>query len=165
MCETSRMNEENTSVCTAGTLNNYRLRPMAFGGHCFYVRRCLPGTAADPEDPKLCAIDGLIIPPGMGNQTEWFECRAVGHRVGEKCGRVHAQKYRADILKKYRHDPKQGMRVATDRKHIPHSLVGKRLFIALPWPLVDERVKESPLADFEFFVEETLPLAFMVEDN
>lgn len=153
------MNDERGSVCTAGELNEYRLRPTAFGGHCFYVRRCLPGDAADRQDPKVCSIGGIVIPPSMGNQTVWFECRAVGPRVGTPCSETHAKKYRAAIAKKH------GMGAARLPRDIPADLVGKRLFVALPWPLVDERVMPSPLADFESFIEESLPEAYMIEDE
>ena len=145
--------------CTAGTLNEYVIRPTAFGGHCFYVRRCLPGDAADAEDPKLCSVGGIVIPPATGNQTVWFECRAIGPRVGQRCSENHAKKYRTEIINSH------GLCAATAPRNIPTDLKGKRLFVALPWPLVDERVIESPLADFEAFVEETLPSAYMVEDD
>lgn len=153
------MNGEDSSVCTAGALNEWKIRPTAFGGHSFYVRKCLPGTPVDPDDPKLCQVDGVIIPPGTGNQVEWFECRAVGPRVGQRCSDIHAKKYRTSIIKRY------GLSAATSPSNIPTDLKGKRLFIALPYPLVDERVAQSPLADFEHFVEETLPSAYMVEDE
>jgi hypothetical protein len=158
------MDSENSSTCTAGDLNQYTIRPLAFGGHCFAIRRCLPGTSADPNDPTLCKVDGLIIPPALGNQTCFFEVRAIGPKVGQKCSKVHAKKYRTAILKRYEHNPVDGMRAATCRTEYPTDLVGKRLFIALPWPLVDERVASIQGASFDFMVEETLPLAYMVEE-
>ena len=148
----------NGDVCTAGTLNEYRIRPTAFGGHSFYVRRTLPGDAGDRQDPKVCSVGGVIIPPAMGNQTVWFECRAIGANVGKPCTATHAKKYRAEIVCKH------GLRAAMAPRDVPAEVRGKRLLIALPWPLVDERVHASPLADFEAFVEESLPLAYMVED-
>jgi hypothetical protein len=148
----------NGDVCTAGTLNEYRIRPTAYGGHCFYVRKTLPGDAVDSQDPAVCAVGGVIIPPAMGNQTVWFECRAIGANVGKPCSAVHAKKHRAEIVKAH------GLRAAMAARDVPHEVNGKRLLIALPWPLVDERVHASPIADFEAFVEETLPLAYMVED-
>jgi len=155
----------NGDVCTAGTHNEYQIRPTAYGGHAFYVRRTLPGDAADPQDPKVCSVGGVIVPPSMGNQTVWFECRAIGPKVGQPCSETHAKKYRMAILDRYKHNKRDGMLAATSRTEYPKDLIGKRLLIALPWPLSDERVHISPLADFEAFVEETLPIAYMIVED
>jgi len=127
-------------------------RPRAFGGHCMYVRRTL--TDAGP----------IELPESTADQSVWVEILAVGPKFGTRCSKVHARKWRNMIIEKCKRagcceETAMSMARQVPADEPPERMVGQLAFVPLPWPLVDERVMQSPLSNKEFFIEETLPEA------
>ena len=149
---------------------NQSIEPAAFGGHCLYIRRCLPGTMVG-DDINMRADKGIVLPPALGNQTPWFQVVAVGRKFGTVSSLCHARKYRrleiekatrscsSDIPANLRGSMtmKQAVRWAAKPHAHPHEVIGKRVFIPLLWPFTDERVIDNPYATYERFIEESLP--------
>lgn len=154
------MNETNLAK-GVGTLGRDNLRPMAFGGHALYCRKCLRGDAVGEHGDR--AIGGIVLPQvvygestvtkdgqvvargqTMGSpleETSFVEVLAKGPRVGKPCTEEHAEKFHRDIC--LSDDVEIGDIVACPRESIG--------------------ILRSPVADFEFFIEESVPL-YTVEE-
>ena len=121
-----------------GELCNVNLRPIAFDAHCYYVSKTLTGKQVD--DIRDRQLDGLFLPDSVIDRSNWCEVVAIGKNVGKPCTREHMKKFqRAKYLDKQ-----------VD--------VGDLVLIEdmAPFGLI-----RSPVANFEFFVEEGLPKAIL----
>jgi len=127
-----------------------KLMPMAYSGHCLYVRKCRPGDAVDGQEHTR-ALDGIVLPEAAGDRSQWVEVLAVGPRVGEKCSKNHALRLRGDWIEK------SGI-TAARRSNIPQDIVGHLAYIAVN---DDPRIKRSCMSVDEAFIEESLPLALL----
>ena len=111
------------------------------GGHWLYVRKCTTSKEAD----------GIVLTDKHSDDSLWCEVIGVGWRVGEKCSKAHAQYYKdvrgGDRPRRLAYKYKQGDRVLCSNDH-------------------STCVKFSPLftkvRPFEFFMEESWPLAVQV---
>ena len=128
--------------------------PLAFGGHGLYVRKCMTGESIDEDAPYTREVGGIVLPECVTDQSVYVEVLACGPNVGKRCSKAHAHKYRQMLVNKY------GMGSARLSPCVPSEIIGRRALVPLPYPLVDERVKRSPLVAHEFFIEETLPEGF-----
>ena len=124
--------------------------PMAFGGHCIYVRKCRPGDAVDGQEHRR-EMDGIELPEAYGDRSQWLEVLAVGPNVGDRCTEEHARRLRSVWI------DKSGLRAA-QRSNIPQGIVGHLAYVAVN---DDPRIKQSPMSPDEFFIEESLPLAIL----
>ena len=135
----------------AGEFANRTFRPVAFGGHCYYVRRCVIGEQAG-DDFRDRMLDGILIPQTVCNKKGgftiqkdlWDRCNiaevvAKGPRIGLPCSKAHMHKFKR-------------------ARHIPDVVeVGDLLLFANE--NFNPGIVESPFAEFEKFVEESVPLA------
>ena len=134
-----------------GELANMRILPLAFSGHAYYVRKCKP-----PEKEK-----GIVIPKTahMSESNNWAEVLGKGPKVGRPCSRHHLSKYRCVVGRELRagHPDKHYLaRCISDVAE-----VGDLLLV----PNEDRRIKRSPLCDWEFFIEESLPYLIWPQEN
>jgi len=138
-------------ACNGIPVEAYGLLPTAFGGHCYYVRRCYTGGLAQIAKSDMDRqVGGIILPECLGNAAEWGEVLGVGPRVGLRCSADHARKYRSKLWE-------QEGRAACMARMAPDDMVGKLVHIPLLWPFKDVRAVRSPVAYWEFFIEESLP--------
>ena len=123
----------------AGKLGNRNLRPLYYGGHCFLVRKCFTGEQVG-EDFFDRQLGGIILPQQTADRSLVVEVLAKGSMVGKRCSKEH---------KKFHNRPRC---LSDDVK------VGDMLLC----PNMDAtRIQRSPLAEFEIFIEESLPLAII----
>ena len=87
-----KMTDDSLAV-NVGKRGEYTIAPVAFGGHCVYVRKCLPGQQFG-DDSRTRAIGGIVLPDqtsqtiefeNTADKTEWVEVLAKGPRVGKPC--------------------------------------------------------------------------------
>lgn len=141
----------------AGVLGDVRLRPLYFEGHCFYVAKQERGTPID-GDPNRREIDGIEIPQCFRLKTEdkttgeeswsqevdlqgrtgWVKVLAKGPNVGKPCSKHHAKL----------HNRPRCLDDDVD--------VGDRLFC--PPFTQSVGIQKSPICDYEYFIEEYIPL-------
>lgn len=150
------MENEGSAVCTdvevadehvavgVGVLGNATIRPMAFGGHCFYVRKCMTGDAVEGGDPQDRMVDGIFLPQQAADRSLAVEVLALGPRVGRPCSDAHMKLHQRDRV------------VGGDVK------VGDMLVCPNMHPT---GIKRSPLCEYEFFIEETVPLYAIERDE
>lgn len=140
------------------------IEPAAFGGHCLYVRRGLPGDVEVEGTRLTVKQEGIVIPDATGYQSVWFEVLGVGRKFGTVASKHHTRKHRSlDILDYERmgYGKSRATELASRPCAVGDEVIGKLVYIPLPWPLVDSRVQDSPFASYEFFVEESLPAAYI----
>ncbi len=138
-----------------------KFAPIAFGGHCFYVRRVVKGKQVgecffDRE------INGIIMPQqayihdrdkdgnpvfttirNLWDRTNIAEVIGKGHNVGKPCSQAHMHKF------------KRARWIDDNVK------VGDLLLFPMEHLL---GIKASPYAEYERFVEESVPLAIVPEE-
>jgi len=118
-----------------GRLGVERLRPLHFGGHCFYVRKCLRGQQVG-KDPIKDRFEGLIaLPEQVADWSIWVEVLAKGPMVGKKCSKGHAKKFNRP------------------RWLVDDVSIGDQLMC----PNDDVGIKRSPYCKEEYFIEEYTP--------
>ena len=131
-----------------------KLMPLHFGGHAFYVRKCL-STDAFNGDEATRAIGGIVVRDRIGDASQWVEILAVGPNVGGRCSADHARRLRPEWVEKY------GVNGAR-RSNVPRDIVGHIAYI----PVNDDpRMWQSPMSKAEMFIEESLPLAIMPQET
>ena len=120
-----------------GALGNKRIRPTHFNGHCYYVRKCLRGEQVAEDRQMVRHVDGIVLPEVMADVCNWVQVLAKGPKVGRKCTKAHAELH--DRTRSLPDDVRVGDMVLVQGDH-------------------PTGVKRSPLCDYEFFIEESLPL-------
>jgi hypothetical protein len=121
---------------SVGQLGNKDIRPLHFSGHCYYVRKCLRGEQVG-DDPLERHIDGVLIHEATANVSNWVVVLAKGPRVGHTCSKAHARKH------------------GRKRTLVDEVEQGDMVLLQGDHPT---GVFRSPLCDYEFFIEESLPL-------
>lgn len=135
----------------AGEFADRTFRPIAFGGHCFYVRRCVVGEKFG-DDFRDRMIKGIVLPQTVANKKGGFtiqkdiwdrsqiaEVIAKGPRVGTPCSKDHMHRYKR-------------ARFLEDSVSIGDLLLFDNSNF-------NPGILESPFASFEKFVEESVPIA------
>jgi len=118
--------------------------PMAYNGHCLYVRKCKTG---DKQADGSYTVGGIHLPEmdrfynAGSNNSFWAEVLGVGPNVGRPCPKLHGHRFRR-------------ARCLSDVAE-----VGDLVML----PPEDQGIKRSPYADYEFFIEESVPLALYRE--
>jgi len=128
-----------------------KMVPTAFGGHCYYVRRCVRGKQFGPDFmdreeggvvlPQVATIrsGALVTERNLWDRSSVAEVVGVGPNVGKPCSKAH-------------------MKAFARARHIAQSAeVGDLL-------LFEDKnfqigIVDSPYADYEKFVEESVPIA------
>jgi len=156
---TNLLDNANATDC-AGTLGNVRLLPLYFGGHCFYVAKCIRG-APTGDDPASRQIGGIVLPDcfwvnttftdedgathdisrrsDVAERTWVVTVLAIGPAVGTRCTKKHAMTY------------KRPRSIASEVK------VGDKVLCAD----TAYGVQRSPICDYEYFIEEGIPVAVL----
>lgn len=146
----------------AGVLGDVRLYPLMFGGHCFYVAKQLRGTAID-GDPNRREVGGIELPQcyrlktvtktgeelwspeaDVQGRTCYVKVLAKGPNVGKLCDKHHAKLYRRP-------------RWLADR-----IVVGDLLLCP---NTTDIGIRQSPICDYEYFIEEYIPFLKVISRN
>ena len=117
-------------------------KPLFFGGHCFYVRKCVGGEQ-DSQDFWDRSLGGVKLPETAVEHSLYVEVVAKGPRVGEKCSKSHAKKY-------------------ARARHLQDSVEIGDLLLC---PNDSIGIKRSDVCDelgrrlkYEYFIEESIPL-------
>lgn len=120
-----------------GELGNVDILPTAFGGHCFYVLKCVQGDMVDGDHLRR-QVGCIEIPQCVVDRSMWVEVLGLGPKVGQHCSKMHSVRHRrrrclADLDK-----------------------------VELGWFLLCPNMHESgilrsPLFHDEFFIEESVP--------
>ncbi|MFZ4396802.1 MAG: hypothetical protein ACOYOU_14400 [Kiritimatiellia bacterium] len=131
-----------------GVLGDTNLTPLAYGGHAYYVRKCVIGEQAG-KDFWVRQLNGIVLPDrvamngGLVDFMENPEAALIveiigrGPNVGRRCSKKHADLYKRA------------------RWFSEGASVGDYLLV----PAENPGNKRSPLCDDEYFVEESVPLA------
>ena len=77
----------------AGETGDERLRPTAFGGHCFYVRKCVTGREIAGNFARR-EVGGIELPQRSADYSEFAVVLAKGANVGKKCTKEHAKTFK-----------------------------------------------------------------------
>lgn len=112
-----------------------KLIPLAFAGHCYYVRAC-----ENPDD-----VGGIILTERAKNKSLWAEVLAVGPNVGKPCEKKHQKMF---------------SRPRTMGQHAP---VGSLILCPCEDEQGIEDSPVSP--GVEYFIEESCPLAYDLEES
>ena len=128
-------------------LGDVSVRPLYFGGHALYVRKCKPGEKFG-DDFNTRQIGGIILPTrrmdpehpvdDLSDWSQYVELLAKGPRVGTKCSKAHAKRY------------------GRARRINMNAQIGDILYCPNDH---ENGIQKSPIVDFEFFIEESIPLA------
>jgi len=121
-----------------GELANRKIMPTAFGGHCFYVRKCITGDQSGTFWERK--IGEIEIPDTVANRSNTVEVLAIGPRVAKPCTKAHCRKY-------------ERMTRLPDQVKVGDMLLCPST--------TDIRFLRSPLGNEEFFIEESIPLAIL----
>ena len=78
------MRNGGTLAVGIGETGDINLLPLAYGGHCFYVRKC-----KTPEE-----LDGVVIPEVLQDTSQWVEVVGKGPRVGQPCPKDHMHRFK-----------------------------------------------------------------------
>ena len=129
-----------TPARNVGETGDLTFLPMAYSGHCYYVRKCKTGDVL-PDGAR--ALGGIVLPESDrlynagSNNSFWAEVVGIGPNVGRPCNEIHRHQFK--------------------RARCMADLAGVGDLIMMPPE--DQGIKRSPYADYEFFVEESVPLA------
>ena len=121
------------------------LTPLAFGGHCLYCRKVKMG---EQDAEKHLRRVGNIVVPGraLDNAAHvkfvFAEVRAKGPRCGMPCTKAHMTEHKR-------------CRCMSDCYR-----VGDMVLL----PFYSPSVKDSPFAEDEWFIEESVPLAIFTPE-
>ena len=136
----SRLCKKGTPMATAtvarnvGETGELSFLPMAYGGHCLYVRKCKTG---DVREDGTRELGGILLPDLAVENSFWAEVVGIGPRAGRPCSELHRHRFKRA----------RWFGEAPD--------VGDLVML----PGEDQGIKRSPYAEYEFFVEESVPLA------
>lgn len=138
-----------------GSLGRANIVPTMFGGHCYYVRKCVrpeqDGGIFLPEAVYTkVVVESVDEETGRMSRKEtgrWndlqnnvcaVEVLAKGRRVGKVCSERHAKRFKRPV---WLYDDVE---------------VGDLLLCPQG---EHEGIRRSPLAEFEYFIEESVPYA------
>lgn len=119
-----------------GRTGEYDLTPMAFGGHCYYVRKSVSGKLAGDDPLSDRQKDGIFLPETVADRSYTVHILAKGPRVGKPCDEFHAKKFDRDLC-------------LPDEIQVGDMVVCPNMHLG---------IVRSPVCAFEFFIEESVPL-------
>ena len=125
-----------TTMQDGGGERTIAISPMNYGGHCYYVRKCITGEQVGPRKMDR-AIGGIFLPENYADRSQWVEVLAAGRNVGKRCAKWHAKKFG------------RARQLAGDTR------VGDMLLC----PNEGLGIMPSPFGEEEFFIEESVPMA------
>ena len=144
------------------------IKPLAFGGHCFYVRKCMNGEAVEGAEESIRQSGGIVLPssfhtnsilqrqwreaeeageeaPGRGLSAamcadfcQWVEVWGKGPKIGQRCTKAHMRKF--------------------ERARWIEDLVVPGMIMLCPNE--HRGITPSPLGEDEFFIEESVPYLY-----
>uniref|UniRef100_A0A6M3IGD2 Uncharacterized protein n=1 Tax=viral metagenome TaxID=1070528 RepID=A0A6M3IGD2_9ZZZZ len=124
-----------------------RFLPLAFGGHCYYVRQDVTGEKSEHGHH----LGGIVLPDTVVDRSRFVTVLGIGPRVGLKASRAHRHEFQWS----------SGSAVVSGVK------IGDRLLLGFEkgeTGLLTNKIHRSPLNwDCELFIEETLPDAVVME--
>jgi len=137
------MKESDTIARNVGENCDIDISPIAFGGHCVYVRKCRPGQQFG-DDPAMRQIGGIVLPDwtqydkkrwkSHSDKCEWVQVLAKGLNVGRPASKYHQKKFgRARWF-------------------------GDAIEVGMLAHVKQEKgdgIKRSPISDCEYFIEES----------
>ena len=94
------MNDEQVAQ-DVGIMGGRSARPLFFGGHSVYVRKCLPGEQWG-DDILTRHMGGIILPDqssqtiefeNSADTTNWVEILALGPKVGKPASKSHCKEF------------------------------------------------------------------------
>ena len=112
------------------------MMPLAFGGHVLYVRKCVTGKQSG-ADFLSRRVGGVEIPEYSADRSLFVQVVGKGPHVGQRCSKAHARKHGR---------PRQ----LFDAVKVGDVLLCPNMHAT--------GIERSPLVDFEFFIEESVPL-------
>jgi len=124
----------------AGTLGNVALSPLFFGGHSFYVAKCVQGDSVNGEFWRR-ELEGIELPETYSDTQLCVTVLAKGPRVGKPCSKEHAKRHERPIC-------------LADAVNVGDTLLCLNRSLG---------IKRSPICDYEFFIEESVPLCVLRE--
>lgn len=78
------MHDDIAGTTEWGTDDLIKFKPLFFGGHCLYVRKC--------ERPEQ--VDGIYLTERQRETCYWVEVLARGPMVGKQSTKAHAKRYK-----------------------------------------------------------------------
>jgi len=119
-----------------------RFLPIAFDGHCYYIRQHLIGEQ-DGDGVMDRKIGGISIIHGRADYADTVTVVGIGPNVGKVASKHHRKRYKwPKGMKRYEHNIKIGDTIILDS---PHGEARNTL-------------KRSPFHwNFELFIEESVP--------
>jgi len=149
--------DNNEATDCAGILGDVRLRPMRFGGHCFYVAKQVRGNPIDGDFTRR-EVGGIEIPQcyrvktkdkktgeeRWSNEVDIHGCTAYvtvlakGPAAGKPCGKHHAKLHKRP-------------RCVEDSIKVGDTLICPQFDIMVG-------IEKSPICDYEYFIEEYVPI-------
>lgn len=139
------MNKKDEGIAVeVGEAMQYNLRPIAFGGHCYYVRKGVVGDRVENAEAHVRQLNGIVLPETYSSWCQWVEILAKGPMVGKPCSKKHMKKFeRARCI---------------NTQDVP---IGA---LAL-CPNKNPGIKISPVnREVEAFIEESVPFLYYIED-
>lgn len=138
-----------------------RFRPMAFGGHCYYVRRCARGKPHEGDEHDR-RVDGIALPEFISEESSlWVEVLGVGPRCGRPVDKDYCIKYHRFADNHTDWPPERRRMIRWGIGTIPKVGDLVKLPAQFDKPPGDVGVIRSPLHHDEFFVEESKPELIM----
>lgn len=141
-------------VVGAGETGDLSFRPLAYGGHAYFVRKCVAGESFEGDD-AIRQLGGIVLLDVYMNDTFVGEVIGIGPRVGQPCTASHFKVWAGTRDK---HNPR-GYR----RARCLEAVVRKGDFVLLPES--HPGIKRSPGCEYEFSVEESVPLAILQTED
>ena len=146
------MNDQNVAR-NVGELGNINLQPLMYGGHALYCRKCMIGDPVN-DGTFQHKIDGIFIPQVAADNNKpfeegedlalWLEVVGIGPNVGKPCSKAHARLHqRAKWFGDYANI---GDLIQCPNMHATG-------------------IHRSPLASYEYFIEESVPVMIWRESD
>jgi len=129
-----------------GELGDKNVRPLFYGGQCYYVRKATRGDRVGPNFWRR-QLGGVEIPETAVDYCLTVEILAKGPRVGKRCTKQHAKTHNR---------PRQ----------IDDNLaVGDLVLCPNRAGAEGTSIQKSRYVDYEFFIEEAVPLGVWREED
>lgn len=142
-----------------GTLGNRRAWPLLYSGHCFYVRKCRPGVA-HKGDCNAREIGGIVLPDQKSDFTCVVTVLGKGPRVGVKCSKGHAEKFRTRRCKSVRGEADKFL--PRERRMGDDIKIGDKLLCPDGNHI---GIQKTPWCNYEYIIEESVPLGIVDDDD
>ena len=133
-----------TIAKNVGETGDLNVLPLAYGGHSYYVRKC--------KTPEMA--DGIAMPDSVRERSYWVEVVGKGPNVGRPCNKSHRKEFRTKLSVGGRHRTGAGYlaKCIADVADVGDLLL---------CPNEDRRIKRTPWCVYEYFIEESCPLAIV----